>query len=89
VRRHRQDRLLHNNSRFYLILGLHFISLTTDSAPVNDVIVGTAVRSVHDEDGVPYTPDMHIHCIDHIINIVAQAFLAGLDLGMTPVRKVC
>ena len=56
---------------------------------MNDVIVGTAVRSVHDEDGVPYTPDMHIHCIDHIINIVAQAFLAGLDLGMTPVRKVC
>ena len=34
--------------------------------------------------GILYTPDMHIQCIAHVINLIVQAFLAALDEADKP-----
>jgi len=33
---------------------------------------------------IPWTPDMHIWCIAHVINLVVQAFLHGIDEADDP-----
>jgi len=60
------------------------MSLTTDNASVNDVIVATVGRCILARYGIPYTPDMHIRCIAHVINLIVQAFLAALDEADNP-----
>lgn len=62
----------------------HFISLTTDNASVNDVIVATAARCLLARYGIPFTEDMHIRCIAHVINLVVQAFLHAIDEAVDP-----
>jgi hypothetical protein len=62
----------------------YFISLTTDNASVNDVVVSTAARCLLARYDIPFTPDMHIRCIAHVINLVVQAFLFGIDEGDDP-----
>ena len=51
---------------------------------MNDVVVTTAVRCLLARYGIPFTPDMHIRCIAHVINLVVQAFLFGIDEGDDP-----
>ena len=62
----------------------HFVSLTTDNASVNDVIVETTARCLLQRYNIPFTPDMHIRCIAHVINLIVQAFLAGMDEADDP-----
>jgi len=62
----------------------YFISMTTDNASVNDVIVQTAARCLLERYDIPPTDDMHIRCIAHVINLVVQAFLAALDEAPDP-----
>ena len=62
----------------------HFISLTTDNASMNDVIVSTVARCLLACYGIPYTPDEHIRCIAHVINLVIQDFLAAIDEADDP-----
>lgn len=68
-------------------LGLYFISLTTDNASVNDVIMTTVTRCLLARYGIVYTPDMHIRCLAHIINLVVQAFLFGIEEGDDPDKE--
>lgn len=63
---------------------IYFISLTTDNASVNDVIVETTARCLLARYSIPFTPDMHIRCIAHVINLIVQAFLAGMDEADDP-----
>ncbi|KAF8347489.1 hypothetical protein F5887DRAFT_882038, partial [Amanita rubescens] len=61
--------------------------LTTDNASVNDVLVATAGRILETRYGVAYSPDMHIRCIAHVINLVVQAFLHQLDEAEHPDKE--
>ncbi|KAF4612503.1 hypothetical protein D9613_012755 [Agrocybe pediades] len=58
--------------------------LTTDNASVNDVLVATTGRLLLARYGIPFTPDMHIRCIAHVINLVVQSFLHALDEAADP-----
>lgn len=70
---------------FYLLHSyIYFISLTSDNASVNDIIVETAARCLLARYNIPWTPDMHIRCIAHVINLVVQAFLYGIDEADDP-----
>jgi hypothetical protein len=63
---------------------IYFISLTSDNASGNDIIVETAAPCLLARYNIPWPPDMHIWCIAHIINLVVQAFLYGMDEADDP-----
>jgi hypothetical protein len=48
------------------------------------MIVTTAAQLMLARYGIPYTPDMHIRCIAHVVNLVVQAFLAAMDEADDP-----
>ncbi|KAJ3747488.1 hypothetical protein DFH05DRAFT_1393207, partial [Lentinula detonsa] len=58
---------------------LHCISLTTDNASVNDIVVATVARSILTRYGIEWNPDGHIRCIAHVINLAVQDALASMD----------
>jgi hypothetical protein len=62
----------------------HFISLMTDNASVNNVIVETTAQCLLQHYSIPFMPDTHIRCIAHVINLIMQAFLAGMDKADDP-----
>lgn len=62
----------------------YFKSLTTDNASVNDVLVKTVSKKLLKRYNVPYTPDSHIRCFAHIVNLIVQAFLASMDEAPDP-----
>jgi hypothetical protein len=63
---------------------LYMISLTTNNASVNDVIIEVTGQIILQKYNVPYTPDMHIWCIAHVVNLIIQAFLAAIDEADSP-----
>jgi hypothetical protein len=63
---------------------LYMISLTTDNASVNDVIIEVTGQIILQKYNIPYTPDMHIQCIAHVVNLIVQAFLAAMDEADSP-----
>jgi hypothetical protein len=63
---------------------LYMISLTTDNASVNDVIIEVTGQIILEKYNVPYTPDMHIRWIAHVVNLIVQAFLAEMDKADSP-----
>ncbi|KAF6756067.1 hypothetical protein DFP72DRAFT_810841, partial [Ephemerocybe angulata] len=60
------------------------IAMTCDNASVNNVLMETVCRYLLSLYGIPYNPDSHIRCIAHVINLVVQAILAGLDEADDP-----
>ena len=62
----------------------YFISLTTDNASINDVLIRTAARCLLARYGIPWNPDMQIRCIAHIVNLIVQAILHGVDEADDP-----
>lgn len=58
---------------------LHFSALATDNASVNDAIFRIASRYLLTLYGIPENSDRHIHCLAHIINLVVQDIMSGLD----------
>lgn len=63
---------------------LYMISLTTDNVSVNDVIIDVARQIILQKYNIPYTSDMHIWCIAHVVNLIVQAFLASMDEADSP-----
>jgi hypothetical protein len=63
---------------------LYMISLTTNNTSVNDVIIEVTGKIILQKYNVPYTPDMHIRCIAHVVNLIVQAFLAAMDEADSP-----
>lgn len=51
---------------------------------MNDVIVKTAARCLLTRYGIPESDDIHIRCIAHVINLMVQAFLVGMDEAEDP-----
>ena len=51
---------------------------------MNDVIIETAARCLLARYGIAYTPDMQVRCIAHVLNLVVQAFLYGMDEALDP-----
>jgi hypothetical protein len=49
-----------------------------DNATVNAVLFQTAVRALLTLYDIPEQPDKQIHCLAHILNLVAQAILGAL-----------
>ncbi|KAI9457663.1 hypothetical protein F5148DRAFT_1287610 [Russula earlei] len=62
----------------------HCISISTDNASVNDVIISTVACILLAKYGIPQSPNLHIHCICHIVNLVVQAILAALREADNP-----
>lgn len=56
----------------------------TDGASVNDVIFKHAALYLLTLYKIDNNPDRHIHCLAHVINLVAQAILAGINEATTP-----
>lgn len=65
-------------------INLCIISSTTNNASVNDIIVEVAGHIILSKYSVPYTSDMHIRCIVHVVNLVVQAILAAMNEADDP-----
>jgi hypothetical protein len=63
---------------------LHCISLSTDNASVNDVIISTVAHILLAKYGIPQSPNLHIRCLCHVVNLVVQAILAALGAADNP-----
>lgn len=63
---------------------LHCISVSTDNASVNDVIIATIARIRLARYGIPPSPNLHIRCVCHVVNLVVQAILAALGEADDP-----
>ena len=51
---------------------------------MNDVIIETTAWCLLAHYGIAYTPDMQVRCIAHVLNLVVQAFLYGMDEALNP-----
>lgn len=63
---------------------LHCISISTDNASVNDVLISTVSRILLAKYGIPQSPNLHIRCVCHVVNLVVQAILAALGEADDP-----
>jgi len=63
---------------------LHCISVSTDNASVNNVIIATIAQICLARYGIPPSPNLHIHCVCHVVNLVVQAILAALGEADDP-----
>jgi hypothetical protein len=63
----------------HVLTSPHFSALATDNASVNDAIFRIASRYLLTLYGLPENNDRHIHCLAHIINLVVQDIMSGLD----------
>jgi hypothetical protein len=57
---------------------VYCVSVTTDNASVNDVLIATVSCILLAKYGIPQSPNLHIRCICHVVNLVVQATLAAL-----------
>jgi hypothetical protein len=60
------------------------ISISTDNASVNDVLVATVGRILLTKYGIPESPNLHVRCICHIVNLVVQDILSALGEADDP-----
>ena len=51
---------------------------------MNDVIVATVSRILLAKYGIPPSPNLHIRCMCHVVNLVVQAILAALGEADDP-----
>ena len=55
-----------------------------DNASVNDVIIVTITQIHLARYGIPPSPNLHICCVCHVVNLVVQAILAALGEADDP-----
>jgi hypothetical protein len=60
------------------------MNITTDNASVNDVLVATLARHILSLYSVSYHKDSHVHCLNHVMNLVFQKLLASLGEADDP-----
>lgn len=60
------------------------MSIATDNASVNNVLVVNFIRTFLSLYNILYHPNNHIHCINHVINMVVQAMLLSLGKADNP-----
>jgi len=63
---------------------MHCISITADNASVNNVLISTVSRILLAKYGIPPSPNLHIRCVCHVVNLVVQAILAELGEADDP-----
>jgi hypothetical protein len=63
---------------------LHCISVSTDNASVNNVIMATIAQICLAKYGIPPSPNLHIRCVCHVVNLIVQAILAALGEADNP-----
>lgn len=51
---------------------------------MNDVVIATVSRILLAKYGIPPSPNLHIRCMCHIVNLVVQAILAALGEADDP-----
>ena len=51
----------------------------TDNVSAHDILVETAGQIILAQYGIPWLPDMHIHCLVHVVSLIVQAFLTSID----------
>jgi hypothetical protein len=60
------------------------MSITTDNASVNDVLIATVARILLAKYGIPESTNLHIRCTCHVVNLVVQDILAALGEADDP-----
>lgn len=60
------------------------MSITTDNASVNDVLIATVARILLAKYGIPASTNLHIRCTCHVVNLVVQDILAALGEADDP-----
>jgi hypothetical protein len=68
----------------YPYMKLLTISVSTDNASVNDVIIAAVAQIRLAGYGIPPSPNLHIRCVCHVVNLVVQAILAVLGEADNP-----
>jgi len=58
-----------------------------DNASVNNVIIVTIAQIHLAKYGIPQSPNLHIFCVCHVVNLVVQAVLATLEVDYYTLNK--
>ena len=69
---------------FYRLSLPYCISITTDNASVNDVLIATVARILLAKYGIPKSTTLQIRCTCHVVNLVVQDILAALGEADDP-----
>lgn len=51
---------------------------------MNDVFIATVARHLLTKYGIPESPNQHIRCLCHVVNLVVQSILAALGEANKP-----
>ena len=62
-------------SLFCQLISPYCSSITTNNVSVNEVLVATIAHCLLAWYGIPESPNLHVCCMCHIVNLVAQAIL--------------
>jgi hypothetical protein len=66
------------------LIFMYCISITTDNASVNDILISTISCILLAKYGIPPSPNLQIRCVCHVVNLVVQAILASLGEADDP-----
>ncbi|KAJ7582416.1 hypothetical protein C8J56DRAFT_791591 [Mycena floridula] len=65
-------------------IALHIISITTDNASVNDVLIETVSSLLQQKYQIPESPKtLQMRCIGHVVNLASQDIMAAIGCGET------
>lgn len=69
---------------FNQLTSLYCSCITTDNASANDVLVATVARCLLAWYNIPESPNLHVRCICHVVNLVVQSILHSIGEAENP-----